>query len=34
MGAYVLRGAWAWAAIGATVGIIVLDGYLLLDLVA
>lgn len=34
MGAYVLRGAWAWAAIGATVGIIVLDGYLLLDLVS
>ncbi|SEJ63666.1 Nramp family divalent metal transporter [Achromobacter sp. NFACC18-2] len=34
MGRYVLRGAWAWAAIGATVGIIVLDGYLLLDIVA
>ena len=24
-----LRGAWAWAAIAATVGIIALDGYLL-----
>ncbi|UDG73751.1 Nramp family divalent metal transporter [Achromobacter sp. 77] len=34
MGRYVLKGAWAWAAIGATVGIVVLDAYLLLDIVA
>ncbi|MFD4840625.1 Nramp family divalent metal transporter [Achromobacter sp. NPDC058515] len=34
MGQYVLRGAWAWAAIAATVGIIVLDGYLLVDMAA
>ncbi|EHK63270.1 Nramp family divalent metal transporter [Achromobacter arsenitoxydans] len=34
MGQHVLRGAWAWAAIGATVSIIVLDGYLLVDMVA
>lgn len=34
MGQYVLRGAWAWAAIAATVSIIVLDGYLLVDMVA
>ncbi|CAB3817965.1 Divalent metal cation transporter MntH [Achromobacter mucicolens] len=34
MGRYVLKGAWAWAAIGATVGIIVLDAYLLLDIVS
>ncbi|MNT65335.1 Divalent metal cation transporter MntH [compost metagenome] len=33
MGQYVLRGAWAWAAIAATVSIIVLDGYLLVDMV-
>ena len=29
MGRHALRGAWAWAAIAATVGIIALDGYLL-----
>ncbi|MNK36780.1 Divalent metal cation transporter MntH [compost metagenome] len=34
MGQYVLRGAWAWAAVAATVSIIVLDGYLLVDMVA
>ena len=28
-GRHELRGAWAWAAIAATVGIIALDGYLL-----
>lgn len=32
MGQYALRGAWAWAAISATVGIVVLDGYLLVDM--
>lgn len=31
MGRHALRGAWAWAAIAATVGIIALDGYLLAD---
>ena len=31
MGRHELRGAWAWAAIAATVGIIALDGYLLAD---
>ena len=33
MGRHVLRGAWAWAAVIATVGIILLDGYLLVDMV-
>ena len=33
MGQYALRGAWAWAAISATVGIVILDGYLLVDMV-
>ncbi|MBO1012344.1 Nramp family divalent metal transporter [Achromobacter sp. SD115] len=32
MGKYVLRGAWAWAAIAATVGILLLDGYLVADM--
>ncbi|MFM9865898.1 Nramp family divalent metal transporter [Achromobacter xylosoxidans] len=32
MGRHVLRGAWAWAAVVATVGIILLDGYLLVDM--
>lgn len=33
MGRYALRGAWAWAAVIATVGIVLLDGYLLVDMV-
>lgn len=33
MGRHALRGAWAWAAVIATVGIILLDGYLLVDMV-
>jgi manganese transport protein len=32
MGKYVLRGAWAWAAVAATVGILLLDGYLVADM--
>ena len=33
MGQHALRGAWAWAAVSATVGIVILDGYLLVDMV-
>jgi len=33
MGRHALRGAWAWAAVIATVGIVLLDGYLLVDMV-
>lgn len=34
MGSWTLHGAWAWVAIGATSAIVLLDGYLLTDMLA